>query len=59
MNALKIDETVYRQARAKAAIIGRPLNAVLEQLLRDWLELPVTAESDDRLAVRQSCAQNT
>lgn len=39
MNALKIDDEVYRKAKLKAVKDGQPLKAVIEQLLRDWLKL--------------------
>ena len=38
MNALKIDDEVYRKAKVKAAKDGQPLKAVIETLLRGWLK---------------------
>ena len=37
MNALKIDETVYREARMKAIGQNTTIKAVIEHLLRAWL----------------------
>ena len=45
MNALKIDETVYREARMKAVGQNTTIKAVIEQLLRDWIK-PAAAEKE-------------
>ena len=54
---LRLDDELYRQAKARAAVLGISLTRFLEDALREHLEAPPAPRRDRRLCLPVSTAK--
>ncbi len=52
---IEVPDQLYRRVKAKSALEGRPIRAIVTELLADWLEgrRPLPSPSDEEPEIRE------